>query len=158
MLVNVVTIMLIAGSLFCIVLDEEYWPFSQYPMFSWVTREYSISEWRLYGVTQEEPHGEIPLLTSTKYIKPFDQIRLQIALGKIVSTPDAERRQNMLDKALLDLLERYEQLRRARHHGGPPLQGIRLYSTWSQFDPRRVNVDFPKHRKLVAEVKQQSDV
>ena len=154
LLLNAVTILLIFGSLFCIVFDEEYWPFSQYPMFNGVAREYSVAELRLYGITQGESHREIPLLTLTSdYIEPFDEVRLQIALQRIASAPNSD---SHLDKALLDLLERYEQLRRAGRHDGPPLQSIRLYSTSSQFEPQRVNVDFPRHRQLIAEVKQRS--
>ncbi len=162
LLVTVVIALLIIGSLFCVVFDREYWPFSQYPMFSEVKRDYSYSGQRLYGVAQEAPHHEVPLLASSydesyAYMEPFDQIRLSTALGRIKSTRDPERRQKLLEEALLDCLKRYEELRLAGHHDGPPLQGMRLYKSSWQLDARAANVDQPDSRELIAEVEQRSD-
>ena len=124
-------------------------------MFSWVEQKYSFSEVRLYGATQEQPHNEIPLL-APDYIQPFDQARLSVALERMEFKHNTERRHKLLNKAVLDVLERYETLRLAGRHDGPPLQGVRLYKERWQLDVRAENVDQPDHRRLIAEVEQQS--
>ena len=163
LLINLIITFLIAGSLFCIIFDKEYWPFSQYPMFSKVQTDYSLSGLRLYGVPQEEPHHEFSLLAysytkSYAYMEPFDQIRLDTALRKMERKKrKPEKRDRLLNGALLGSLERYEQLRLAGRHDGPPLQGMRLYELEWHLDSWASNVERPDHRELIAEVEQQSD-
>src|SRR5829696_9383078 len=72
-LLSSVSVLLIVGSLFSILFDREYWPFSPYPMFSDVRGEASsVLTLQLYGVTQEEPHDEILISMDSKpYIEPF---------------------------------------------------------------------------------------
>jgi hypothetical protein len=155
LLLNSVIAALFIGSLFCLVFEKSYWPFLEYPMFSEVERKYSLSDWRLYGVTQEQPHNEIPLLASD-YIQPFDQSPLGTALKKMKSNHNPESSQKLLNRALLDCLERYEKLRLAGRHDGPPLQGVRLYKVRWHLDAWAENVDRPDRRKLIAQVDQQS--
>src|ERR1700738_3901936 len=54
---------ILGGSLFDLVNDTEHWPFSQYPMFSYLeTRtDGRFTLLRLYGVTQRQPLSEFPL-------------------------------------------------------------------------------------------------
>ena len=59
-----------------------------------------------------------------------------------------------MNEALLDTLTRYEQLRLAGRHNGPPLQGLRLYKLGWRRDNRAENVDRPDRQELVAEVEQ----
>ncbi len=149
LLLHVVIILLILGHFFDLAFDKEHWPFSQYPMYSRLQSEYSYSGLRLYGVTQEEPHREIPL-RSSDYIGPFIPFRLETAMSQISSKEDPE----LLNKALLDTLSRYEKLRLAGRHEGPPLQSVRLYEQQWQLAARAENVDWPDNRKLIAEVEQ----
>lgn len=135
------------GSLFAIINDAEYWPFSPYGMYSDMRRERSLTWLRLFGVTNAEEPQEIPLL-ATEYIQPFDQSRLPKALSQMRRNPDKQR------EALRDCLTRYESLRRAGHHHGPPLQGIRLYALEWQLDPWARNADRPERRDLILEVMQ----
>src|SRR5215218_1861994 len=123
-LLSAVSFLLIIGSLFSIIFDEEFWPFSPYPMYAKVQLEpsVSVSEMQLYGVTQEAPHREVPMRNSIResaYIEPFDPGRLRAALSRIESTPDPEKRSRLLNEALLDSLKRYEKLRLAGLHDGP---------------------------------------
>ncbi len=154
LLLNAVVVLLTIGSLYCIVFDTEYWPFSNYPMFSEARHEYSLSEVRLYGIVKEGPRREIPLRASD-YIEPFDQSRLNIALDRIESTRNPKRRQELLDKALLDSLKRYEKLRQAGSHDGPPLRGAQLYRERWRLDASAENVDQPNQRELIVEVYRQ---
>ena len=150
---NAAIVLLVAISLLDIVVDQEHWPFSQYPMYSEVRQEYFLSGLRLFGVMQEYPQHEIPL-RDFEYIRPFYQSRLNKALLRMKDEDNTEKRQQLLNKALLDCLTRYEKLRLTSQHDGPPLQGIRLYSLHWQLDARAKNVEQPDHRELVAEVKQ----
>src|SRR5215217_7176282 len=89
---NAIIVLLVINSLLDIVIDKEHWPFSPYPMYSEMEREYSLSSTRLYGVTQEQPHHEIPLYDFS-YIQPFDQIRLATALDRLASEDSIETKQ-----------------------------------------------------------------
>jgi hypothetical protein len=156
-LLSTVSFLLIIGSLLSIIRDEEYWPFSPYPMFSGVNRTpYSSSTLQLYGVTQEEPHDEILIPTDRgDYIQPFEPSMFLTALKRIQSENNPKRSSRLLNKALLDSLKRYEKFRLAGRHDGPPLQGLRLYRV-KKGDPEAgvENVDRPDDRKLIAEAEQ----
>jgi len=146
-LVYAVIVVLGGGSLFAIINDAEYWPFSPYGMYSDMRRERSLTWLRLFGVTKAEEPQEIPLL-APEYIQPFDQARLPKALSQMSRNPDKQR------EALRDCLRRYESLRQAGRHHGPPLQGVRLYRLEWQLDPLARNVDRPERRALILEVMQ----
>jgi hypothetical protein len=147
---------LIICSLVALAFDAEPWPFSPYPMYSYLTNgtgsDYSYSKPQLYGVTQEEPQREIPL--RGYYIQPFDEGRLIIYFERIDSEADPEKRQRLLNEAVRDFLGQYESLRLAGRHDGPPLQSIRLYQLRWQLDPQAQNVDQPDSRELLAEYEQ----
>jgi hypothetical protein len=151
-LLSGISFLLILGSLFCIISDREYWPFSQYPMFSAIERTNSVSALQLYGVTQEEQPDEI--LMDERHIEPFNKARFTMALRRMESKRNPEKRSRLLKEALLDSLKRYEKLRLAGLHDGPPLQGARLYRVEWQIDARLGRPDLPDHRKLIAEVQQ----
>jgi hypothetical protein len=151
-LLSAISLLLIVGSLYCIVFDTQYWPFSQYPMFSHIARTDSVSELQLYGVTQGEPQDEMPI--SQRHIKPFNQSRYRAALRKMESKRNPKERSRLLNKALRDSLKRYETLRLAGSHDGPPLQGVRLYRVEWQLDSQGRKADLPDHRKLIAEAEQ----
>jgi|SRR5215203_268461 len=156
LLVNAVIVLLIVGPLLCIAFDSEYWPFSQYPMFSDVERKHSfVEEMHLYGVTREKPHHEF--LLADEYIRPFSESHLSSLLKELESKRDPAIRSRLLNKALLVSLRRYEKSRLAGNHDGPPLQGIRLYFEEWEFDARAQTVDQPDHRKRIFEVGQRSD-
>lgn len=144
--VNLVLIALIAGSAYDIVLDQEHWPFSQYPMFSGVWRSPSFTWLRLFGVTADG--REFPL-DANRFIAPFDQSRLPKALRRILDgrDPDTQVRQ-----ALAECLVRYEELRLQDRHEGPRLAALRLYELEWTIDPEAANIDRPDRRSFIAEV------
>ncbi len=153
---NGVIVFLLTCSLVALALDLEPWPFSNYPMYSYLAdstgRDYSFSKPQLYGVTQEEPQREIPL--RGYYIQPFDEGRLNNYFKRIDPETDPEKRQQLLNEAVRDFLTQYESLRLAGRHDGPPLHGVRLYQLQWQLDPQAENVDQPDYRELLAEYEQ----
>jgi hypothetical protein len=154
LLANAVIVLLVIGSLFTIVFDKEYWPFSQYPMYSELHQKDELSRLQLYGVTKEEPHDEIPM--RDEYLSPLSPSRVLTAFRRLNSTGNStEKRQESVNRALLDSLEFYEKRRQAEWHDGPALQGIRLYEVRWQLDAKAENVDQPEYRELVTEVEQQ---
>jgi len=136
-----------AGSLVDLATDREHWPFSQYAMYSDVKREpYELRQLRLFGVPAA---GEEFALRQFEYIQPFDQVRLRLMLSEFRSDP---KRQPLLATALQDCLSRYETLRRAGRHNGPPLAAVRLYELHWHLDPWARNAERPDRRTLVLEV------
>jgi hypothetical protein len=156
---NAVIGFLIICSFLALAIDTEPWPFSSYPMFSYLAggtgEDYSFTKAQFYGVSQEEPHQEFPLRGS--YIKPFQEDRVINYFQRIDKEADYRlkadpaKRQQLLNEATRDLFVQYETLRQAGRHDGPPLQGIKLYQLYWQLDPRGENVDQPDQWELLAE-------
>ena len=126
-----------------IITDEEHWPFSPYPMYSYPPpRELTV--YRMAGVVAAGE--EFPLL-QRMYLRPLNAGSAGSTLGRL------DRRNNRagLDLALRECLTRYEALRLAGRHDGPPLCGVRLYRlTWvvGRPDPKAE----PDRRELRHEV------
>jgi hypothetical protein len=144
--------LLILGSLFNIVMDVEHWPFSNYPMYSFEEKSRSLTKFRLYGVTQEQPLQEFPLI-QFQYTQPFDNSRLNYAFASIYLYKYPGRERDLHD-AVQNCFQRYEALRQAGRHHGPPLQAMRLYQVYWVLDPWARNVDRPDSEELVVEVTQ----
>ena len=136
------------GSFFCIVTGAERWPFSRYSMYSQIEKSYSLTQFRLYGVTQGEPGTEFPL-TEYSYTQPFDNARLDSCFDHLYSH---QVRPQEMRLALWDFLSRYERLRERGRHHGPPLRALRLYKAYWTLDPVASNVDHPDRKDLIAEV------
>lgn len=149
--VHLIIGLIMAGSLFDIVSDSEHWPFSQYPMYASISqgdRDHTLTLLRLFGVLKGDVSLEVPLL-KYEYIYPFDQNRLQGALGTRGSPEDHDQ---LLMAALRDCLMRYETLRQAGRHDGPALQGVRLYRLVWQLEQAPRNLDQPDGRQLILEL------
>lgn len=146
-LVHVLIGVLAGGSLGAIVVDTECWPFSPYAMYSDLRRERSLTWLRLFGVLEGGEAREIPLLASA-YLLPFDKARLPMALARMHPHPNNPA----VRAAVRDCLLRYEARRRAGHHQGPPLRGVRLYRLTWQLDPWAGNADSPDRKELLMEV------
>ena len=138
----------VGGSLFTLVSDTEFWPFSSYSMYAQLQPGYSLTALRCFGVTVADPPREIPLLAPAD-IAPFDQGRLRIALEHLDGTA---RRDELLPAALRDILKRYTSRRNAGHHAGPALRAIRLYRLHWELDPWARNVADPSQKDLLFEV------
>jgi glycosyltransferase involved in cell wall biosynthesis len=139
---------LVGGSAYDILRAREHWPFSPYAMFAAAERAPTLDALRLMGVTSETPAREIPLLEEGM-IEPFDQARLPTALARIYDNPD---RRPLIQQALRDCLDRYENLRVTGHHHGPPLRAVRLYQAHWALDPQGRNRDVPDTKRLLEEV------
>jgi hypothetical protein len=143
---------LLGGSLVAFVRDdpygEELWPFSAYPMYSRAWNKWSAVRRRPFGVVRGEPAHEMPLIDDP-YLAPFGHSRICAAFSWIERQPDRDRR---LRSALRDMLDRYEDRRRAGLHDGPPLQAIRLYELRFRLDPHASTRDRPESRRLLLEV------
>jgi hypothetical protein len=147
LLINFVLAVLIAGSVYDIAADDEHWPFSPYPMFSGVWRSPTFTWLRLIGVTSD---GREFVLDTNDYIEPFDQSRLAKGLKRML---EGDANPARIQMALGDCLKRYEDLRRAARHSGPPLIAMRLYELEWTIDPQAANVDRPDRRRFIAEVR-----
>jgi hypothetical protein len=143
---------IVGASAFDIAADREDWPFSQYPMFSYVEREPRIERLRVMGVPARPGSSEIALLDSD-LIAPFDQCRLSTALARTYNNP---ARRDVTNLMLADILRRYENARRAGKHDGPPLAAVRLYRMQWQLDPHARNVATPDERQPLREVRVQA--
>lgn len=148
LLVHGLLALLIGGSLFALLSQREYWPFSPYSMYSETQRERRLTRLWVFGVRQDVPGAELSL-HEHRYIRPFYKSRLIPALGRLERDP---RRRILLHRALEDVLDRYEERRARGRLRGPPLVGIRLYRLEWELDPRARNVNRPTRRTLVAEV------
>ena len=151
-LVYTIIFIITAGSVFDIVTQKEHWPFSSYPMFSSVKRNYSLNWWMLFGVTKTDPTSEIPL-TDPKYIQPLRDIHIQLVLSK-KRKPENMTYEHYLEEALRHILSRYEVLRIAGEHNGPELSGIRLYRYEWKLNPMIHAVEKPDVRELILEVRE----
>jgi len=143
-------LVVLGGSLYCIATDTEYWPFSQYEMYSQLERSGPMSDLQLVGVVDGEPPSEVPM-KGPSTIRPFDWVRLRRAFQRILEQPDSATR---LRVALQDCLVRYEARRVARHSRRQPMRAVRLYRLWwdgvSPRAPR--SADRIMRRELLAEV------
>jgi hypothetical protein len=147
LVIYIVLGVIVGGSLFCIATETERWPFSSYPMYSTIQSTYSLTQFRLYGVTQHDGAQEFPLL-EYRYTQPFDNARPDASFARLYSHP---AQQQLLREALRDFHSRYEALREQGRHSGPPLRGLRLYKVVWTLDPLARNVNDPDRRELLAE-------
>ena len=141
---------ILGGSLIVWVRDTECWPYSPYPMFSSISprKDFKFTTLRVYGVTQQEPLAEVPLDDNT-YIEPFDNASLFEALNIVLN-------ENRLTPGLKDLLQRYEVLRSAKIHNGPPIRGLRLYRVTWYLNDQASNENTPAERVFLGEFYEQS--
>lgn len=148
-LVHVLLGLILTGTAYAIISQRELWPFSPYPMYSWIEHSRSVTRLQLYGVTAEAKPREIPVV-AMKYLAPLDDARLYVALQRLHGPA--------LKKALAEMLQRYEKLRRKGEHQGPPIQGLRLYQlTWKHIDPKHFKPSDPDQRRLISQVERPAE-
>src|SRR5580704_15274971 len=142
---------LFGGSAYAIVEDCDAWPFSSYPMYSYIDSSRAVTRLELVGVASDRGGGEVALRIM-KEIPPWDDTRLMASLRRLLHGSDAEL---AVRKALKELLTRYEDLRAAGKHDGPRLRGLRLYElTWKNISPGTPGSRPPDQRELVGVVEQ----
>ncbi len=142
---HLLILFVIGGSLYDIGTRQEHWPFSNYPMFSTVHRQPTLTWLRLFGVTAD--NREIALLSYNE-LWPLDQSRLPLGLRRIADGPDGPPR---LQGALTDVMRRYNARREKGEIRGPALRAIRLYKMGWTLEPFAANLDSPSSREFVAE-------
>ena len=154
LVVHAAIAVVVFGHLRDIVTDVEHWPFSPYPMYSYPPPD-RLDVYRVVGVPAGAATGgsaggsarEFPLV-ERRYLRPLDAGSLGATMSRL-NRRDA--RERLLDEALRACLARYEALRAAGRHDGPPLRGARLYRLSWPADvtgPR----DTPDRRDLLYEV------
>lgn len=128
----------IGGHAFDVVAKRDDWPFSRYPMYA-VVRPSVVERDEVVGVGQE---GEFELRVP-HHLAPFDVTRLRWVLSKI-----EKKRASRYSEALDKLFARYEHLREAGRHSGPPILAIRTYRTTWTIESRAHNRQTPDQRVL----------
>ena len=143
-LVYAVVGVIVVGHLYEIVRQQEHWPFTNYPMWARVSRDWHIREVMPFGVTEAPAPREFDL-RDPKYFAPMPAIYQKLNFQRAAS------RANVRDRMLADYLKRYELLRVAGKHGGPPLKAIRLYEWYWTMDRRADNANSPDRKTLLYE-------
>ena len=141
-LVYGIVAVLTLGHLMEIVRQTEHWPFSNYPMWARVTRDWNVRVADPVGVTAANPSLEVKL-TDPRYFAPMPVYYQRLNLER------AARRKR--DDMLRDYLARYERRRAAGEHDGPPLRGVRVYENGWLMDRDASNVATPERRTLLYE-------
>jgi hypothetical protein len=139
---------IVGGTIPDAVMDSEHWPWSVYPMYSymWVGQKYD--DYRLYGVPKDHPDQEFSLFTDERYLQPFDQSRMGAILTQLINTPGRPD----VHAALIDCLKRYEALRRGGRHPGPELTTLRLYHVFWTLDSYGSTIEKPDRKVEIDEV------
>ena len=127
------------GSLLSFATGLEIWPFTPYRMYATVRTEHVVETTRLYGVVADS-ETEVSLWDA-RYTAPAGALIDQYSADLTASAP-----------ALQAALDRYEELRLAGRHDGPPLRGMRLYSVSWDLTSDVGNTEQPDRRALLAEV------
>lgn len=143
-LVYAVVGVIVLGHLHEIIRQQEHWPFTNYPMWARVTRDWHVREIMAFGVTDEPAPREFDLRDPV-YFAPMPAIYQRLNFQR------AAGREKIRDAMLGDYLRRYEVLRRAGRHAGPPLKGLRLYEWVWTMDTRASNAQFPDRKTLLYE-------
>jgi hypothetical protein len=143
--VYAVMALILGGSLLDAVRDSEHWPWSCYPMYSFMETGTTFDDYRLYGVPTQNPGTEISLFTDERYLQPFDQSRLAEILNYVKDDP-------RLHDGLVNCLTRYEALRHGGRHDGPELAKLRMYHVFWTLDPWGATIEKPDRKELVEEV------
>jgi hypothetical protein len=149
-LVHAVIVLVVGGQLYAVVRARDYWPFSNYGMFSYVDESQTHNALRLFRIRGSE---ELPLL-AFDHLRPFDQARITTVLELI---KDSDPSGSKVRAALRDIWVRYEEGRQAGRHRGPLVDGVRLYTVEWKLDPFARNVSAPEQRDLLAEFRPHPD-
>jgi hypothetical protein len=136
-LVHALIAAIVGGAAWDVVHDEEHWPYSQYPMFSTVERDWSHRTLRLFAVGAGG--RESPVLDAA-VLQPFDQCRLSTSLTRL------RRDHGALRTALADSYERI-----AGRDVAAPIEALRLYQLQWRLTRGEADDARPDERVLLAE-------
>lgn len=105
---------------------EEHYPFSHYPMFSWMHISNTVHQYKAVGY----PEDGAPAfhLDDPRQMRPFMPQRLSLTVQAFQNRDDFSTITTALAR---DVLRRYESGRRRGDHGGPPLSRLEIHRvTW----------------------------
>ena len=146
LIVNLLLLVILAGSLTDIALGREHWPFSPYPMYSRLELERKTSKVMLFGVPKDPSEAPFPL-QFRQMIQPFERTRLNTAMARLARSPEAKE---ALCTAAKDVWRRYREGRRKGQHSGPELREVRVYEVHWHLLPDASNVrDFADKRLVL---------
>ncbi len=131
----------IGGNLYCMVRKVEYWPWSDYPMYS-RTAQNTTRVMRVVGLSKER---EVDLPAWIDFA-PFTFHHLSNYFFQ------AYEQNADLKRPLGSLLHLYDINRQAGKHAGPELVGLRLYRMEWKHDPQLHNLETPERREPICEV------
>ena len=137
---------ILLGHGYDIVRQQEHWPFSNYPMWARLSREWHVRQVAPVGLTDDSPPREVDLM----YEGYFAPMPLQYQRLKFQAVARG-RRAAERDKVLGDYLGHYERRRAAGLHGGPPLVGMRLYERHWDMNKHASNAATPDRTTLLYE-------
>jgi hypothetical protein len=143
-LVNGLVAALVLGHLMEVARQTEHWPFSNYPMWARVSKEWTETQVVPVGVLADNPSEEVPL-NDPAYFAPMPVYYQRLNFRS------AARKPGLRDRMLGDYLNRYERRRQSDEHDGPPLRAIRLYELYWTMDRGATNAATPERRTLIYE-------
>ena len=121
--VNLLLLVILAGSLTDIALGREHWPFSPYPMYSRLELARESRKVMIFAVPENAAKAPFPLQT-WEMIQPFERTRLNTAMARLVRSTQAEE---ALRAAARDVWRRYREGRNEGRRSRPKLREVRVY-------------------------------
>src|SRR5256885_11682694 len=103
-LVNAIVAVLVLGHLMEIARKTEHWPFSNYPMWARVSKEWHETQVVPVGVAADDPAEEVSL-TDPAYFAPMPVYYQRLDFRNVAQKPGVRER------LLRDYLDRYERRR-----------------------------------------------
>ena len=143
-LVYSVIALVVLPHLYDIARQQEHWPFSNYPMWARLSKDWHVTAAAPVGITDDPARPEVEL-SDPAYFAPMPLHFQRLTFGAL-KKPSPRR-----EKVLGDYLRRYEQLRTAGRHDGPPIVGIRLYERYWDMDRYATNARRPDRTTLLYE-------
>jgi hypothetical protein len=127
-----------------IARQHEHWPFSNYPMWARLSKDWHVMAVAPVGMTDDPGRPEVEL-SDPSYFAPMPLHFQRLTFGAL-KKPSPRR-----DRVLGDYLRRYEQLRAEGKHQGPPIVGVRLYERYWNMDKHASNAGRPDRTTLLYE-------
>jgi len=143
-LVYGVIAVIVAGHAYDIIRQQEHWPFSNYPMWARLSKDWHVTSVVPVGLTGDPARPEVEL-SDPAYFAP-----MPLHFQRLTFT-SLRRASPRREKVLGDYLHRYEQLRRSDQHSGPALVGLRLYERYWDMNTRASNAATPDRTTLLYE-------
>ena len=143
-LVHAVVAIIVLGHLYDIARQQEHWPFSNYPMWARLSKDWHVTAIVPVGLTGQPDQPEVEL-SDPAYFAPLP-LHFQRETFRTF-----KRNTPLRERQLADYLKRYEQLRRDGRHDGPPLVGLRVYERYWTLDKQAGNTARPDRTTLVYE-------